>query len=427
MPNYQQQRGTYDAYYEDARNIDKVTSLLKQIADLYGYNPIITPIYEQTELFARSAGESSDIVTKEMFTFLDKGGRNITLRPELTAGVMRSIVTNKLYATKDLPLKLSYYGPAFRYERPQAGRYRQFSQMGVENVGVTSPYNDAETISFGYNALKMLGFEHVILKINSIGDEESRNAYKQALKEFFLDKIPCMCPDCKRRYEINPLRILDCKVPEDQEIIKGAPLMSDYLNDNSKNYFSQILKLLDDQGIEYVIDDSLVRGLDYYSHVVFEFHYITNEGTNLGAIGAGGHYDNLVKEIGGPELSSVGLAFGVERLNSLLKEIHKDNYATCDLDVFVCWMGEKAKNFAFNTAEYLRKNAFKCDMLFEEKSMKAQIKVAVRKNAKFMLIIGEDEINNNVFQLKNIQTQEQIEVSKEELIEKLDELILEEI
>ena len=243
MGNYQLQRGTYDAFYEDALNIEKIVSILKSIAKVYGYSPIHTPMYEQTSLFTRSAGETSDIVTKEMFNFLDKSGRDICLRPELTAGVMRAIVTNKLYATKDLPLKLSYYGSAFRYERPQAGRYRQFNQFGIENVGVTSYFNDAETIIFGYNSLKILGLPHIILKINSIGDEESRTNYRNALKEYFKSRIDNMCPDCKRRFETNPLRILDCKVKEDQELIKDAPKIFDYLNENSKVYFSNILHI----------------------------------------------------------------------------------------------------------------------------------------------------------------------------------------
>ena len=426
MPIYQPQRGTYDAFYEDQENIEKIASLLKQIASIYGYNPISVPVYEATELFARSAGESSDIVTKEMFTFLDKGGRSITLRPEWTAGVMRAIVTNKLYATKDLPLKLSYYGPTFRYERPQAGRYRQFNQMGVENVGVSSPYSDAETITLGYNSLKMIGFSHVILKINSIGDEESRNAYKEALKEYFSSKIDTMCPDCQRRYKINPLRILDCKDKDDQEIIKDAPKMGDFLNENSKKYFQEILTLLDNQGVEYEIDDSLVRGLDYYSHVVFEFHFISKEGTNLGAIGAGGHYDNLVEEVGGPKLSSVGFAFGIERLNTLLKEISPETYSKCFLDVFVVWLGKDVESYAYDTLQNLRLNGFKADMNFEEKSFKSQIKIALRKQAKFILIIGEDEVKNNAFGLKNLLNQEQIAVTKDELITKLDELCIEE-
>ncbi len=424
MANYQLQRGTYDAYYEDALNIEKIVSILKRISKSYGYAPIHTPMYEQTALFARSAGETSDIVTKEMFNFLDKSGRDICLRPELTAGVMRAIVTNKLYATKDLPLKLSYYGSAFRYERPQAGRYRQFNQFGIENVGATSYLNDAETIIFGYNSLKILGFPHIILKINSIGDEESRNAYRTALKEFFQNKIENMCPDCKRRFETNPLRILDCKVKEDQEIIKDAPKMSDYLNETSKEYLNNILKVLDEQGVEYEIDDTLVRGLDYYSHVVFEYHFITENGTSLGAVGAGGHYDNLLREVGGPQLSSVGLAFGVERLNLLLKEINPEEYAKVELDAYLICLGKENLDKVFSLCTTLRNNGFNVDMSFENKSMGASFKIATRKNAKFALIIGENEIANNIVKLKDLNTQEQCDVSLENLVEVLDEKLV---
>lgn len=421
MANYQLQRGTYDAYYEDAMNIEKIVEMLKSIVSTYGYSPIHTPMYESTSLFARSAGESSDIVTKEMYNFVDKSGREITLRPELTAGVMRAIVTNKLYAVKDLPLKLSYYGSAFRYERPQAGRYRQFNQFGVENVGVNSPYNDAETIILGYNALKMIGFPHLILKINSIGDEESRANYKNALKEYFSDKIDSMCPDCQRRYQTNPLRILDCKVEEDQKIIKDAPKMNDYLNEESKKYFAEILKILDLQGVEYQVDDTLVRGLDYYSHVVFEYHFYLEDGTSLGAIGAGGHYDNLLKEIGGPQLSSVGFALGIERLNLLLKQIDPDNYAKVNLDVYLMSLDQENLSMVFSLCQSLRANGFSCDMSYENKSIKSQFKVADRKNSKFAIIVGSDEIKNQTVQLKNMKTQEQKEVKIEELIEVLDQ------
>lgn len=416
MPNYQPQRGTYDAYYEDALNIEKIEDSLKSVALNYGYTPIHTPIYESTDLFTRSAGESSDIVTKEMFDFTDKGGRNISLRPEVTAGVMRAIVSNKLYATHDLPLKQFYLGPAFRYERPSAGRYRQFNQFGVETVGVTSSYEDAETIILGVDALHKIGFKKVILKINSIGDQASRDNYRTALKEYFKPYIDEMCPDCKRRYEVNPLRILDCKVPEDIEKVSNAPKMGDYLNEESKARFNEVLSLLDKEKIEYVIDNTLVRGLDYYSHVVFEFHYISDNGTNLGAIGAGGHYDNLVHEVGGPELSSVGFAFGIERLNSLLKEIDLENYARPTLDAYIVYLGEKAKDFAFSFAHDIRKNNLKCDINLEDKSMKASIKIALRKNAKYMIVIGEDEINNNLYQMKNLLTQEQVALSKEDII-----------
>lgn len=418
MANYQPQRGTYDAFYGDALNIEKITKILKDIASSYAYFPIHTPIYESTDLFTRSAGESSDIVTKEMFDFMDKGGRHISLRPEVTAGVMRAIVTNKLYATKDLPLKLQYFGPAFRYDRPQAGRYRQFNQFGVEQVGVTTAFEDAETIIMGYECLKKLGFPHVILKINSIGDLESRANYKVALKEYFKDKIEEMCSDCKHRYETNPLRILDCKVPQDQELVKDAPKMGNYLNESSQARFDEVLSILDKAGVEYEVDPTLVRGLDYYSHVVFEFHFISSEGTNLGALGGGGHYDNLLKEVGGPELSSVGFAFGIERLNSLLKEISPESYETDSIDAYIVTLGE-VKEKAFEIATTLRRNSLKVDIGFTGKSMKAQIKIALRKNAKYLVIIGEDEIKNELYQLKNLETQEQVSLSVEDIISKI--------
>lgn len=418
MANYQPQRGTYDAYYGDALNIEKIQKVLKEVAASYAYFPIHTPIYESTELFTRSAGASSDIVTKEMFDFLDKGGRHVSLRPEVTAGVMRAIVTNKLYATRDLPLKLQYCGPAFRYDRPQAGRYRQFNQFGVEQVGVTTSIEDAETIIMGYECLKKLGFPHIILKINSIGDQESRDNYRKALAEYFKDKIDNMCSDCKNRLETNPLRILDCKVPSDQELVKYAPKMGDYLNESSKARFDEILQILDSANVEYQIDPTLVRGLDYYSHVVFEFHFISDEGTNLGALGGGGHYDNLVKEVGGPELSSVGFAFGIERLNSLLKEISPDTYEKDGIDAYIVTLGE-IKEKALLIASKLRKEGLKIDLGFVNKSMKAQIKIAIRKNAKYMIIIGEDEVNSQIYQLKNIQTQEQESLSINEIIDRL--------
>ena len=426
MANYQIQRGTYDAFDEDALNLEKLSNLLSGIVSLYGYNPIHTPMYEQTELFARSAGESSDIVTKEMFNFVDKGGRNIALRPEMTAGVIRAIVTNKLYATKDLPLKYYYCGPAFRYERPQAGRYRQFNQFGIECVGVNSYYHDVECISLGYMALINIGFPHVILKINTLGDEESRKAYQVALREYFADKLDQMCPDCKRRFEQNILRILDCKVPEDRKIIEGAPKMSDYLNEESKAYFNKVLALLDEQSIPYEVDDTLVRGLDYYSHVVFEFHFVTPEGKSLGAIGAGGHYDNLVRDIGGPQMSSVGFAFGLERLNTLLKEIAPEKYEKTKLDIYVIHMGEATMQHAFMLTQELRLNGFKCDLTYEHKSLKAQFKIAERKNAQFAIIIGEEEMNSYEYQVKCLSTQQQEKIPYDSLVEYFDENIIEE-
>ena len=418
--SYQIQRGTYDAIGSDAMNMKKIEDALCAIASTYGYIPISIPTYEQTELFTRSVGESSDIVNKEMFSFLDKGGRNISLRPEMTAGVMRAIVTNKLYAS-DLPLKLYYVGNVFRYERPQAGRYREFKQFGIECVGVNSYYLDAEAIIFGYNSLLMLGFPKVILKINTIGDKESRENYKKALKEYFKPYLESMCDDCKRRYETNVLRILDCKSLEDQKIIKNAPKISDYLSDRAKDYFNHILAILDELQIEYEIDSSLVRGLDYYSEVVFEYHYVLENGINLGALGGGGHYDDLLHEIGGPSLSSVGLAFGLERINTLLKEIDPCCYEKPSIDIFMIHKGNKTKEHAFYLASDLRNQGFIVDMSYEEKNMGAQFKLASRKNASFALIIGENEMENHIYGVKNMKTQHQVDVAFENLVSYFDE------
>lgn len=426
MANYQVQRGTYDAYYEDAYYIHEIEDLLGTIAQTYAFSEIVTPIYEQTELFTRSAGEGSDIVTKEMFSFTDRGGRNITMRPELTAGVIRAVVTNKLYANSDLPLKLYYCGPAFRYERPQKGRYRQFTQFGVECVGVNSYLNDVEVITLGYRALMELGFPHVILKINSLGNKESRQKYMEALREYFANHIQNMCDDCKHRFETNVLRILDCKDPEDQKIIQDAPKIEDYLDQESKDYFDKVKAMLDEDQIPYEVDDTLVRGLDYYSHVVFEYHFITEDGTSLGAIAAGGHYDNLVKEIGGPELSSVGLAIGIERVFTLLKQITPERFSKLTVPVYLAHIGEEAIDHTYLLMQHLRNDGMiECDMTFENKNLSAQIKIANRKGAKLLIIVGEDEMKKYAYQVKNLEEKTQEVVEYDKLIDYINNLEIE--
>ena len=265
-------KGTRDIIGEEANAFNYIENLLKQICELFAYNEVRPPVLEHTELFVRGVGESSDVVRKEMYTFLDKAERSVTLRPEFTAGIMRLIVQNKLLNTNELPFKAYYVGPVFRYERPQLGRYRQFSQFGVEAVGNNSPEIDVETIALAYTILTSLNLENVSIRINTLGDDESRENYKKALKAYFAQYLDQMCPDCHSRYELNPLRILDCKVPEDQKIVEGAPKMKDFLSENAKNRFNKVLALLDDMSIPYEVDDTLVRGLDYYSETVYEFH-----------------------------------------------------------------------------------------------------------------------------------------------------------
>ena len=415
-------KGTHDVILDESRGYDYVEQVMKGIADSYGYTEMRTPIFEHTELFQRSVGESSDVVRKEMYTFLDKGERSMTLRPELTAGIMRSIVSNKLYATiQDLPIKAWYLGPAFRYERPQAGRFRQFNQFGIESVGVSSYLHDLEVIMMGYNALLMLGLKNVTIKINSLGDKESRDSYRTALKEYFSDKIENMCPDCKQRYEINPLRILDCKVKEDQEIAKGAPKMSDYLTPEAKEYFQNILSLLDAYEINYEIDDNLVRGLDYYSHVVFEFHYTSQSGKNLGAIGAGGHYGNLLAEVGGPNMAGVGLAFGIERVYSVLKDDNLLEGIEDRHDISVMSLDQESLLLCYDLTSALRASGYRVDMMMEPKGFKQQFKRAERKKSSLAAIIGASEMEKEVVILRDLTNQTQIEVPTLETMNKIHE------
>lgn len=415
-------KGTHDVILDEARQYSYVEELLSKVASLYNYKEFRTPIIESSDLFLRSVGEGSDIVRKEMYTFYDKGDRLITLRPEMTAGTIRSMVNNKLFANQDFPIKAFYVGPNFRYERPQQGRYRQFNQFGIECCGVNSPYRDAEVISLGYNALKMLGFSNLKLKINYLGDEDSRSKYRDALREYFGNKIEEMCDDCKERYNKNVLRILDCKVPHDIEIVKDAPRIHDYLSDNSKKYFNSILEFLDRIGVEYELDDNLVRGLDYYTGVVFEYHYMSNLGKNYGALGGGGHYSNLINEIGGPNLEGVGLALGIERLVSVMQDDNLFDDLKSNLDIYIMPLGEKVLESANSLANFLRLNGFSTDICLENKNMSQMFKKAERRNASFAVIIGEDELNNDYVILKNLQTKEQIQVNNEDLLDKLDEL-----
>lgn len=418
-------KGTHDVIIDEASKYTYIEQLLMKTAELFGFKEFRTPIIEYSELFQRSVGDSSDIVRKEMYTFFDKGNRSITLRPEITAGTIRSMVNNKLFVMQDYPIKGYYVGPCFRYERPQQGRYRQFNQFGVECAGVNSPLRDAETIILGFMQLKMLGFDNITLKINSLGDEESRNAYKNALKEYFKDYVVNMCDDCKERFNLNVLRILDCKVESDQELVKTAPKMKDFLSENAKQSFNIILNELDKQSIEYCIDDDLVRGLDYYSGVVFEFHYTSKLGKNYGAIGAGGHYTNLISEIGGPAVEGVGFAMGIERLSAVMSDDNLfDNNENLNnkIDIYVMPIGNENESFALEVANDIRMNGFTCDVCLENKGMSQMFKKAERRNASFSAIIGSDEVINKEVVLKNLSTKEQIVVKLNNLVEKLDEL-----
>ena len=410
-------KGTRDILGEEANAFNYIENLLKQICELFAYNEVRPPVMEYSELFVRSVGESSDVVRKEMYTFLDKADRSVTLRPEFTAGIMRLIIQNKLLNTNELPLKTYYVGPVFRYERPQLGRYRQFTQFGVEAVGNNTPEIDVETIVLAYTILTSLNLENVSVKVNTIGDEESRNNYRTALKEYFAKYLDQMCPDCHSRFELNPLRILDCKVPEDQKIVAGAPKMKDYLSNNAKERFNKVLKLLDDMEIPYEVDDTLVRGLDYYSETVYEFHYVSSTGNDYGAIGAGGHYGGLVKELGGPDVAGVGFSFGIDRLYSVLRDddLLPDGLNN-PIEIYVMPMGEVAKPLAMKAASALRLCGYRTDFCFEDVKLGNMFKRAERKGARFAVIIGENEVNNNQVIIKNMETTQQVAVPFDELL-----------
>ena len=414
-------KGTHDVIGDEAALYSAVESIMRTVSMQYAFNEVRPPVLEHSELFVRGIGNSSDIVRKEMYTFLDKGERSLTMRPEFTAGIMRMIVQNKLYATNDLPLKYFYLGPVFRYERPQLGRFRQFNQFGVELVGGQSSYNDVEVIALAYDILQMLRLDNVVIKINTLGDEESRNNYRAALKEFFASHIANMCEDCKNRYELNPLRILDCKVPEDQEIVKNAPKMSDYLSEASKARFNEVLALLDQLEIPYEVDDSLVRGLDYYSETVFEFHYTSANGNNYGAIGAGGHYGHLLQEIGGPDLPGVGFSFGIERIVSVLKDDNILNEEKIDnyVDFYVMPLGEENKAYAYQIARKLRGLDFVVEICLDKAKLPAMFKRAEKRRAKFGIIIGENEVKERKIVIKNLSTQEQTELKEDEILNKI--------
>ena len=331
-----------------------------------------------------------------------------------------------MYASPDLPVKPYYCGPMHRHERPQKGRLRIFNQFGVESLGFKSPYADVEVIVLGYSILRSLGLEHVTVLLNTLGDDESRDSYRKALKEYFAPYIDDLCSDCKRRYEQNPLRLLDCKVDHDKECMKNAPRMADYLNEESREYFDTVKRLLDDLGIPYRIDDNLVRGLDYYTHTVFE---IVSDSKGMGAqstLLAGGRYDNLIPYFGGPEQAGCGWALGEERLLLALEAEEIELGKKPPMDVYVMVLNPEAREYAFSLLTELRSNGFRAEMDMQGKSFKGQFEAADRARAQVTMLIGEDEMKEGRVTLKKKATKEQITVPESDMIEKLDEWIVEE-
>ena len=402
-------RGTKDIIGEEAKKYVYISNVAQKMFENYGYNFVKTPIFEETELFKRGIGEATDVVEKEMYTFKDRGDRSITLRPENTASLVRCYLENAIYAKEEIS-RFYYNGSMFRYERPQAGRQREFNQIGLEVFGEKSPKVDAEVIAIGYKFLKKLGISDLEVKINSVGSKESRTIYREKLIEHFSKHLDDMCDDCKDRINRNPLRLLDCKVDKDKDFYKSAPNIIDFLFEDERKHYEDVKKYLDVFGIKYTEDPTLVRGLDYYSSTVFEI--VTNKLGSQGTVLGGGRYDNLLKELGDKDIPAVGFATGVERIMMLLGE----NYPKNNPDVYIAWLGENTSETALKIAESLRDNDIKVYIDYSEKGMKSHMKKADKLAVKYCIILGEDELNKGIVLLKDFSTREQKEVKIEEIL-----------
>lgn len=402
-------KGTQDFFGENAQKFLHVVDAAKNIANNFAYEELVVPIMEHTEIFQRSLGESSDIANKEMYTFEDRKGRSLTLRPEFTASVVRSIISSGLQKT--LPLKLFSHGPLFRYERPQKGRYRQFHQVNFEYIGNSDPMSDAETISTASHFLNKLGIKGLTLEINSLGDPESRKKYTKALVEYFSQYENDLSEDSKLRLKKNPLRILDSKDEGDRQLIKGAPIISEFWNKESKEFFDQVLSYLDSIGIKYKQNNSLVRGLDYYSHTVFEF--TTNKLGAQGTVLAGGRYDKLISQMGGDDIPAIGFASGIERLMELT-ELPSHNKRSVDIFVF----DPAFMNKGFELAEKIRSKDIRTRIELV-KNMNKSMKKSLNNNAKHIIFIGQEEVQSNQYKMKDLDSRQEESLSLEELLNKL--------
>ena len=413
-------KGTYDLYGVQAKKWQYVSRVVDEMMERYNYSFIRTPIFEQSELFHRGVGDTTDIVTKETYDFVDRGERNMTLRPEGTAGVVRSYIENKMYGDATQPIKLYYNGTMYRYERPQAGRDRELTQFGVEVLGSSDPAIDAEVISVAVNIFKSLGLKGVKVKINSLGDIESRNNYREALIKYFKPHIKELCEDCQERLEKNPLRILDCKVDSDNKILLDAPVMLDYLNEESKNRFEDVQNYLDVLDIEYEVDPKIVRGLDYYCHTVFEIEATVKGFGSNNVIAAGGRYDTLVSNLDGPETPGIGFACGLGRLVTALDLEEIEMPLNDSIDVFVLVNSNLEKEYALALTQDLRLNGFRVETDYLNRSLKAQFKQADRLNAKYLVILNNEDLVAGEIQVKDNVTKEVTMVKETEIEEYLD-------
>lgn len=419
----QKPKGTYDVYGDMGKKIIYLDNLLKALMEKYNYEYVRTPLFESSELFHRGVGETSDIVSKETYDFVDRGERHMTLRPEGTAGVVRSFIENKMYGRADLPVKLWYFGPMYRYERPQSGRYREFYQFGVEAFCSDDPMLDAEIISIPVNFYKLLGLKGIKVNINTLGDTESRLKYREALINYFRPHIDSLCDDCKARFEKNPLRILDCKVDHDLDIMKNAPKIIDYLNESSRNHFEKVKEYLEALNIDYTVNYSIVRGLDYYTHTVFEVEASVEGFGSQNVLCAGGRYNGLVETIGGPQTPGVGFALGLERLLVALEYEKLEPWEDKTTDFYIAPMDDTCKSYSLKVLNMLRMNGFNGDMDYMNRSLKSNFKQAERLNTKYIIIIGNDEIENNMVTIKDNETKESKTVAFDNIVDYFDEVM----
>ncbi len=406
-------RGTKDILPSQVGAWLHVEEKIRDICSRYGYQEIRTPMFEHTELFHRGIGEGTDVVDKEMYTFTDRGDRSITLRPENTAAAVRAYLQNKLFAESSL-VKLFYIGSMFRYDRPQAGRMREFHQFGVEALGDGNPAVDAEAILLAIDFLESLGLKDLKLSLNSVGCPKCRPVYREKLRDYFRDKLSTLCGDCKDRFEKNPLRILDCKADADKEFMQGAPKITDCLCEECSEHFHGVQKHLSDAGISFELDSRLVRGLDYYTRTAFEIKY-----EPLGAqsaVAGGGRYDGLIEEIGGNPTPAVGFAVGLERVLIALEKQGLLPEEKTGIDAFVVALGAEAQDAAFTLLTKLRRGGFRAAMDYAGRSMKAQMKQAGKAGARFALILGEDELKEGCVMCRDMEKSEQSKIAFDEVI-----------
>lgn len=401
-------KGTNDILPFDSYKYQFTEGKMLEIASLYGFREIRVPVFEHTEVFKRSVGDTTDVVQKEMYTFDDKGGRSITLRPELTAGVVRSVIEHGL-VNGALPVKVCYVGGCYRYEKPQAGRLREFHQFGVECFGAQSPAADAEVISLALQVLETVGLKNISLEINSIGCPECRKNYQNALKDYFEKHIDKLCDTCRDRLSRNPMRILDCKSPVCSEIAKDAPKVIDFLCDECQNHFDGVKAHLDAANIKYTVNPQIVRGLDYYTKTVFEF--VSGDIGAQSTVCGGGRYDGLVKQMGGPQVAALGFGMGIERLMLALENQNADFPNEKKCDIFIAAMGEKAANKATSLCTALRRDGFEAQRDVCDRGLKAQMKYADKISSAYSTVLGDNELIENKCNVKNMKNGETFEVN----------------